>query len=88
MAKRNQHVVPHDGEWAVRGAGSQRAITLSARPSTPRTRSPRIRIANYSSTVGMGVSGNATLTVTTRSCLPRRKLFAFLVVEVSQLLLR
>ena len=25
MAKRNQHVVPRDGEWAVRGAGSQRA---------------------------------------------------------------
>ncbi|MCY3788823.1 MAG: DUF2188 domain-containing protein [Gemmatimonadetes bacterium] len=28
MAKRNQHVVPHDGEWAVRGAGSQRASSV------------------------------------------------------------
>lgn len=24
-SKRNQHVVPHDGGWAVRGAGAQRA---------------------------------------------------------------
>lgn len=24
MARRNQHVVPHKGRWAVRGAGSQR----------------------------------------------------------------
>ena len=26
--KRNQHVVPHDGGWAVRGAGSQRATSV------------------------------------------------------------
>lgn len=31
MTKRNQHVVPHDGEWAVRGAGSQRACSLGTR---------------------------------------------------------
>ncbi len=28
MSKRNQHVVPHDGGWAVRGAGSQRATSV------------------------------------------------------------
>ncbi|MDP6067598.1 MAG: DUF2188 domain-containing protein [Alphaproteobacteria bacterium] len=28
MSKRNQHVVPHDEGWAVRGAGSQRATSL------------------------------------------------------------
>ena len=28
MAKRNQHVVPHDGRWAVRGTGSQRASSV------------------------------------------------------------
>lgn len=28
MSKRNQHVVPHDDGWAVRGAGSQRATSL------------------------------------------------------------
>lgn len=28
MKKRNQHVVPHEGKWAVRGAGSQRATSL------------------------------------------------------------
>ena len=27
MAKRNQHVVPHAGGWAARGAGSQRATS-------------------------------------------------------------
>ena len=28
MSKRDQHVVPHDGGWAVRGAGSQRASSI------------------------------------------------------------
>ena len=28
MTKRNQHVVPHEGGWAVRGAGSQRASSV------------------------------------------------------------
>jgi hypothetical protein len=28
MAKRNQHVVPHDRGWAVRGAGAQRASSV------------------------------------------------------------
>ncbi len=28
MGKRNQHVVPHDDGWAVRGAGSQRASSV------------------------------------------------------------
>lgn len=28
MSKRNQHVVPHDDGWAVRGAGSQRATSI------------------------------------------------------------
>ncbi len=28
MSKRNQHIVPHEGGWAVRGAGSQRATSL------------------------------------------------------------
>lgn len=28
MTKRNQHVVPHENGWAVRGAGSQRATSL------------------------------------------------------------
>ncbi len=28
MSKRNQHIVPHDDGWAVRGAGSQRATSL------------------------------------------------------------
>lgn len=28
MTKRNQHVVPHGGDWAVRGAGSSRASSV------------------------------------------------------------
>lgn len=28
MSKRNQHVVPHEDGWAVRGAGSQRATSV------------------------------------------------------------
>ena len=28
MAKRDQHVVPHKGGWAVRGAGSRRASSV------------------------------------------------------------
>ena len=28
MAKRNQHVVPRDGDWAVKGAGANRATEV------------------------------------------------------------
>ncbi len=28
MTKKNQHVVPHDGAWAVRGAGNSRATSV------------------------------------------------------------
>lgn len=28
MTKRNQHVVPHAGGWAVKGAGSERAAKV------------------------------------------------------------
>jgi len=28
MTKRNQHVVPHQNGWAVRGAGSSRATSV------------------------------------------------------------
>lgn len=28
MTKRDQHVVPHDGRWAVKGAGSARATVV------------------------------------------------------------
>lgn len=28
MSKRNQHVVPHEHGWAVRGAGSQKASSV------------------------------------------------------------
>lgn len=30
MSKRNQHIVPHENGWAVRGAGSQRATSVHA----------------------------------------------------------
>jgi hypothetical protein len=28
MTKKNQHVVPHEGGWAVRGAGNERASSV------------------------------------------------------------
>ena len=28
MTKKNQHVVPHDGNWAVRGAGNSRVTSV------------------------------------------------------------
>jgi hypothetical protein len=28
MASKNQHVVPHDGDWAVRGAGNSRVTSI------------------------------------------------------------
>lgn len=28
MTKKNQHVVPHSGGWAVRGAGNQKATSV------------------------------------------------------------
>lgn len=33
MAKRNQHVVPHDRGWAVRGAGTQSASSVHSTQS-------------------------------------------------------
>ncbi|MEM7241914.1 MAG: DUF2188 domain-containing protein [Pseudomonadota bacterium] len=30
MSKRNQHIVPHENGWAVRGAGAQRATSVHA----------------------------------------------------------
>ena len=29
MAKKNQHVVPHSGEWAVRGEGNKRVTRVT-----------------------------------------------------------
>lgn len=33
MSKRNQHVVPHEGGWAIRGAGASRATATYERKS-------------------------------------------------------
>lgn len=30
VAKKNQHIVPRDGRWAVRGAGSKKATKVFA----------------------------------------------------------
>ncbi len=29
MNKKNQHVVPHDGQWAVRGEGNERVTRIT-----------------------------------------------------------
>lgn len=28
MSKKNQHVLPHDGNWAVKGAGNSKATSV------------------------------------------------------------
>lgn len=28
MAGKNQHVVPHEGQWAIRGAGNERVTSV------------------------------------------------------------
>lgn len=28
MSRKNQHVVPHNGDWAVRGAGNSRVTSI------------------------------------------------------------
>jgi hypothetical protein len=33
MSRKNQHVVPHDGGWAVRGEGNARATSVHQRQS-------------------------------------------------------
>lgn len=33
MTKRNQHVVPHEGKWAVKGAGAKKATKVFDRQS-------------------------------------------------------
>jgi len=33
MTKRNQHVVPHAGKWAVKGAGAKKATKVFDRQS-------------------------------------------------------
>lgn len=33
MSGKNQHVVPHNGEWAVRGAGNSRVTSTFERQS-------------------------------------------------------
>lgn len=30
MAKKNQHVVPHAGGWAVKGAGNEKATAITS----------------------------------------------------------
>lgn len=42
--KRNQHVVPHEGGWAVKGAGAQRATEVFDRKTEAVDRGRQIAI--------------------------------------------
>ena len=33
MSKKNQHVVPHEGQWAVRGEGNERLTSITSTQS-------------------------------------------------------
>ena len=48
MARKNQHVVPHPGGWAVRGEGNQRATSVHATQAEARGAGREIAINNSS----------------------------------------
>ena len=68
MSKRNQHVVPHPGGWAVKPEGGERASSVHPTQQDAideGARWPAIRGPNCSSTGGMGASWSGTATDTT-----------------------
>jgi hypothetical protein len=65
--RRNQHVVPRDGGWAVKpeGGGPPRSTEPSARRLTAAARFPATNVRSSSSTDGTAESASGTATVTT-----------------------
>ncbi|MUZ65021.1 DUF2188 domain-containing protein [Agrobacterium vitis] len=51
MTKKNQHVVPHNGDWAVRGAGNQRVTSTHATQSDAAAAARKIAINQQSEVV-------------------------------------
>ena len=51
MTKKNQHVVPHNGEWAVRGAGNQRVTSAHGTQAEATAAARKIAINQQSEVV-------------------------------------
>jgi uncharacterized protein YdaT len=51
MTKKNQHVVPHNGEWAVRGAGNQRVTSTHGTQADAAAAARKIAINQHSEVV-------------------------------------
>lgn len=56
-SKRNQHVVPHQDKWAVRGAGAGRATEIFDRKSDAVSRAREIAQNQHSELVIHGKDG-------------------------------
>lgn len=57
MANRNQHVVPHDGDWAVQGAGNSRATSVHETQQEAIQRAREIAQNNQSEVLIHGENG-------------------------------
>jgi len=57
MSGKNQHVVPHEGGWAVRGEGNERATSVHERQSDAIGRAHDIAIGQQSEVVIHGRDG-------------------------------
>lgn len=51
MTKKNQHVVPHNGDWAVRGAGNQRVTSTHTTQADAAAAARKIAINQQSEVV-------------------------------------
>ncbi|AWB50933.1 hypothetical protein HYN69_20370 (plasmid) [Gemmobacter aquarius] len=51
MSGKNQHVVPHNGDWAVRGAGNQRVTSTHATQAEAAAAARQIAINQQSEVV-------------------------------------
>ena len=57
MSKKNQHVVPHNGNWAVQGAGNSRATSVHNTQSQAIDRAREIAQNNKSEILIHGRNG-------------------------------
>lgn len=57
MSKKNQHVVPHNGDWAVKGAGNSKATSVHPTQAEAIGRAREIAINQKSELLVHGENG-------------------------------
>lgn len=57
MSKKNQHVVPHGNDWAVKGAGNSKATSVHSTQQEAITRAREIAINQKSELLVHGENG-------------------------------